>query len=119
MRKSYAMGFGTSGKIDDKKTGLKLVESKEINDSTSVTLDLDAGGFYLLAIKEYKISDLTYRGHRLITIAASELPDGDLTRGNAYASSNAGVSVSTSSNSIILSQSSATYGFRYALYKMF
>lgn len=123
MSKSLAMDFGADGKVKNPKPGLKLIDAGEINDASTVTIALEPGAFYLLACKEYRLSDGAFRGQRLITITTSEDIDfdtGTVTRGNAYASSNAGVTITNNTgNSITLAQSSATYGFRFALYRMF
>ena len=104
-------------------SGLILVTKGEITDETVVSLEFDeAGGFYLLATKEYNASTKAYRGHHLYFIVT---PEEDLfgtvavARINAAASSNAGVTVTNVADSTVqVKRSSATYAVRYALYKM-
>ena len=123
MSNSLAMNFGSSGRANVPASGLRLIESGEINDATVVTLEFEPGGFYLLATKEYTVVSGAYRGHRLHVIAA---PEEDVfgtvacVRINTLHSDNAGITITYVSNSTVtLAQNGTAYGFRYALYRMF
>ena len=122
--RQVAMQFGrpTSGTLKAADTGtIKLITSGEISTADVVTLEFEAGGFYLLVTKEWNASTYAYRGHHMFFIAT---PEQDLfgtvavARVNAAASSNSGVTVSDIADSTVqIQRSSATYALRYALYR--
>ena len=123
MSKSLAMQFGSSGMVSNLPDNIRLIDSGEVTDGTTVTLETEPGGQYALCVNEFNASSGAYRGHRIIVIAS---PEEDVfgstacAHGTAYASSNAGVSTGYPNDSTItLQRSSATYAFRYAFYKLF
>ena len=123
MSRSFAMNFGTSGGAKNKKSGFILIDSGEIVDATAVVLTPEAGGFYLLASKEWTVSSGNFYGERLIVISAPETEkygSAACNHGNAYASSNAGISITWADDSTItIKRDAATHAARWALYQMF
>ena len=120
---TLAMEYGSSGRVNTAGTGLKLAAKGEITDASVIDFIFDPGGQYLLFSNEFNASTGAYRGHRAIVISVPEeslYGTTAVTRGNAYASSNSGITITNNNDSTVsISRSSATYAVRYALYKVF
>lgn len=110
-----AMQFGTSGRVDGRKTS--IIASGTIEDSSAVDIILDAGGLYELFTCEYNASTGAYRGHRSRLIKVPEIDlYGSVASAtiNESASTNSGVTITMNSDSTIsIARSSATYAVRY------
>ena len=116
------MLFGSNGGSVQNKPGLKFIRGGEVTDGTSVVLSFAPGGMYLLFTKEWNASTGAYRGHHARFIAS---PEEDVfgsvivNSGVLFSSTNAGVSFTANTDSTFtLVRSSATYAFRYALYRV-
>lgn len=122
MSNKLVMQYGATGLVQNKQ-GLKLIASGEVVDATSIELTTEAGSVYLLATKEWTISSGAFRGYRLHYVVAPEEDAFGSTAcqyNNTIRSGNYGVNVTYNADSTItLVQSASTYGFRYALYKLF
>lgn len=122
MSRNVSMQFGRSGGVVQNRPGWKFIRGAEITDDTTEVLSFAPGGLYVLVTKEWNASTAAYRGHHAYMIAA---PEEDvfgtvaIARGNMYASTNAGVTLTNNNDSTLsIKQSSATYNFRYALYRV-
>ena len=120
--RNVSMQFGRSGGVVQNRPGWKFIRGGEITDDTTEVLSFAPGGLYILVTKEWNASTAAYRGHHAYMIAA---PEEDIfgtvavARGNMYASTNAGVTLTNNNDSTLsIKQSSATYNFRYALYRV-
>lgn len=116
------MQFGRSGGVVQNRSGWKFIRGGEVTDDTTEVLSFAPGGMYVLVTKEWNASTSAYRGHHAYMIAA---PEEDIfgtvaiARGNMYSSSNAGVTLTNNNDSTLsIKRSSATYNFRYALYRV-
>lgn len=122
MSRSLAMQFGSSGMAKNIGAGMKLIDSGLITDATVITFTPDAGSMYLLCTREFNASTGANRGFRIICISVPEVDVyGTVAVGyiNVVISSNTGVTISYPSDSTVtLKRSSATYAFRYAIYKV-
>lgn len=123
MSKILAMQFGSGGRVSNLPDNIRLIDSGEVTDGTTITLEPEPGSLYLLFTKEFNASNDYYRGHRAVYIATSEesvFGTGASQHISVAASTNSGVTISYLSNgSITLTRSSSTYAFRYAFYKLF
>lgn len=123
MSKTLAMQFGSGGRVSNLPDNIRLIDRGEVTDATVITFEPEAGGQYLICTNEFNASSGAYRGHRIIVVAAPEENVFGTTacaHGTAYASSNAGVTTSyPSSSAVTIARSSATYAFRYAIYRLF
>lgn len=123
MSKSLAMQFGSSGMVSNLPDNIRLIDSGEVTDGTTVTLETEPGSLYLVCTKEWNASTDAYRGHRIHVVASPEEDKfGTVAceRINTLHSDNYGVSITyVADSSITLSRSSSTYAFRYAFYKLF
>ena len=123
MSKSLAMQFGSSGMVSNLPDNIRLIDSGEVTDGTTVTLETEPGSLYHVCTKEWNASTDAYRGHRMHVVAAPEEDKfGTVAceRINTLHSDNYGVNiVYVSDSSITLTRSSSTYAFRYAFYKLF
>ncbi len=112
--------FGSSGTVaGGKRTSSPAIYSGRIDDDTEVILTLEPGEIYELFTAEYNASTDAYRGHRLVIIKA---PEWELfgtvacAHGNAYASTNSGVTIGYPTDSTVtIKRSSATYAVTYVL----
>ena len=123
MSKQLAEEFGASGRANSNEAGLRLIVHGDIDDDSIATFSPAAGGFYLIATKEWNASTGAYRGHRLHVVAVPEESKyGTVAcqRINTLHSDNYGVSITYNSDSTIdIERSAVTYAVRYAIYKVF
>lgn len=103
--------------------GMKFITSDTLVGNTDTkVLTFEAGGYYLLFTAEWTTSSGAYRGHRIISIKAPEeavFGSAQIARGNAYASTNSGVTLTNNADSTLsIKSSSANYSVRYSLYKV-
>ena len=123
MSKRLIEQFGSSGKVSNLPQNIRLVMSEEITDATIYTLTPEAGAMYILFSKEYNVSNSNFYGERLVIISAPEVDKYGTTacnHGNAYASSNSGVTIGYPNDSTVtIQRSSATYAVRFAVYRVF
>lgn len=123
MSKRLIEQFGSSGKVSNLPQNIRLVMSEEITDATIYTLTPEAGAMYILFSKEFNASNSNFYGERLVVISAPEVDKYGTTacnHGNAYASSNSGVTISYPNDSTVtIQRSSATYAVRFAVYRVF
>lgn len=122
MPRNVSMQFGRSGGATQNIPGLKLVQSAEVLDSSTVTLEFEPATIYLLFLKSWTASTMAYYSHHIMVIAT---PEEDVfgtvavARGNAYASTNNGVTVTNVNDSTVtLKQNGTARNFRYALYRV-
>lgn len=120
--RNVSMQFGKNGGTVQNRPGLKFLRGGEVTDDTAVVLSFSPGGIYVLITKEWNASTGAYRGHRASLIAA---PEEDVFGTVApasivmAASTNAGVTFTHNNDSTTtIKQSSTTYNFRYALYRV-
>ena len=118
---TLAMEYGSSGRVS--KPSSNIVASGIIDDATVVDLILDVGCIYMLFTAEYNASTGAFRGEHIWVIKSPEESQYGTTaasRGNVFASTNSGVTVTNNNDSTIsISRSSATYAVRYALMKIY
>lgn len=110
------MMFGSVVPQSDTAPGMILVDSGYLGgeNTDTVTLGLLQYQMYVLFTREIVISSGALRGDRAILIARSEADT--FTRGNMYASTNAGVTITNNTDSITLKPNTTTYDVYYALY---
>lgn len=120
---NVSMQFGKSGGTIQNKPGLKFIRGGEVTDNSSVVLSYEPGGMYILFCKEWNVSTNVYRGHRASLVAT---PENALFGTTAVASlvlaqsTNSGVAFTHNNDSTTtIRATSATYAFRYALYRVF
>ena len=102
--------------------GLKLVTSDVLTGTESKVIEFEPSGCYLLFCNEWTTSSGAYRGHRVVSIVTPE-PDlfgtTAIARGNAYSSTNSGVTLTNNNDSTMtIAGSSATYSVRFWLYRV-
>lgn len=118
---TLAMEYGSSGRVS--KATSNIVASGIIDDASVIDIILDVGCMYLLQTAEYNASTGAFRGEHLWIIKSPEESQYGTTaasRGNVFASTNSGVTVTNNNDSTIsISRSSATYAVRYALMKIY
>ena len=121
MNRQVSMQFGKPSATSQNRNGAAsdVIYSGKIEDEAEAILSLDPGGLYELFTAEYNASTGAYRGHRLVIIKA---PEGELfgtvacAHGNAYASTNSGVTIGYPTDSTVtIKRSSATYAVTYVL----
>ena len=121
MNRQVSMQFGKPNSASQSVSGTAsdVVYSGTIDGAMEITLTLTPGGIYELFTAEYTASTGAYRGHRLVIIKA---PEGQLfgtvacAHGNAYASTNSGVTIGYPTDSTVtIKRSSATYAVTYVL----
>ena len=118
---TLAMEYGSPGRVS--KATSNIVASGIIDDASVIDIILDVGCMYLLQTAEYNASTGAFRGEHLWIIKSPEESQYGTTaasRGNVFASTNSGVTVTNNNDSTIsISRSSATYAVRYALMKIY
>lgn len=123
MSKISVQQFGSVGKVSNLPQNIRLVMSEEITDATTYTITPEAGAMYILFSKEFNASNSNFYGERLVIISAPEVDKYGTTacnHGNAYASSNSGVTIGYPNDSTVtIQRSSATYAVRFAVYRVF
>lgn len=114
-----AMQFGASEFEKNIQEGFELVELGYLGgeNSDSIAIDLGQHQMYVLFTREITISSGAVRGFRARLFARTE-NDGAVQVGNLYASSNSGVTMSVSEETLTLSPSSSSYDVYYALYSV-
>lgn len=116
------MQFGRSGGVVQNRPGWKFIRGAEILDDTTEVLSFAPGGMYILVVKVWNASTGAYRGHALYFIAAPEEDVfGTVAIARATGATGGTVSVTLTNNNdstLSIKQSSATYNFRYALYRV-
>lgn len=122
MARNVSMQFGKSGGAVQNKPGLKFIRGGAIVDDTAEVLSFAPGGIYILFTSEWNATTEAYRGHHAFLIAAPEdavFGTVAVARINMAVSTNAGVTLTNNSDSTVtVKQSSTTYNFRYALYRV-
>lgn len=120
--RNVSMQFGKSGGVVQNRPGLKFIRGGEITDDTAEVLSFAAGGMYVLAIKVWNASTGAYRGHGMYFVAAPEEDVfGTVAVARATVATGGTVSVTITANSdstLTIVQSSSTYNWRYALYRI-
>lgn len=114
---SVNMQFGNASQQNNEMAGFELVESGLLagTDTDTVSIDLSGHQLYILFTREITISSGAVRGFRARMFARTE-NDGDLQAGNLYASSNAGVTMTVSDETLTIKPSSTSYDVYYSLY---
>lgn len=114
---SVNMQFGNIGQQSDETAGFELIESGFLagSNAETVSMDLSQHQMYILFTREITISSGAVRGFRARMFARTE-NDGDLQAGNLYASSNAGVTMTVSDETLTIKPSSTSYDVYYSLY---
>lgn len=122
MSRNVSMQFGKSGGVVQNRPGLKFIRGGEVTDETAEVISFAPGGMYVLAVKVWTASSGAYRGHALYFIAAPEEDVfGTVAIARATAATGGTVSVTITNNSdstLTIVQSSSTYNWRYALYRI-
>ena len=110
---NVGMVFGRSGADT---SGMTMVESGYLSgeNGESTVLDVSVYQIYLLFTREITISSGAIRGFRTIQIARSE--DGGFQRQYLASSANAGITITSGTDSITIKPSSTAYDVYYALY---
>lgn len=120
--RNVSMQFGKNGGPVQSRPGWKFMRGAEIVDDTAEVLSFAPGGMYILAVKVWNASTGAYRGHALYFIAAPEEDVfGTVAVARATAATGGTVSVTITANSdstLTIVQSSTTYNWRYALYRI-
>lgn len=120
--RNVSMQFGKNGGPVQNKPGWKFLRGGEVTDDTAEVLSFAAGGMYILAVKVWNASTGAYRGHALYFVAAPEEDVfGTVAVARATAATGGTVSVTITANSdstLTIVQSSTTYNWRYALYRI-
>lgn len=111
------MFFGHKENVNEATIGIELVESGYLSGRSSeeVTFNLSQHQIYVLVTREITISSGAVRGFRARLYARTE-NDGNLQVGNLYASSNAGVTMTVSGETLTLKPSGTAYDVYYSLY---
>lgn len=116
------MQFGRNGGVSQNRPGWKFIRGDRILDDSTVVLHFAPGGMYILAVKVWTASTGAYRGHAMYFIAAPEEDVfGTVAIARATAATGGTVSVTLTNNNdstLSIVQSSATYNWRYALYRV-
>ena len=120
MSRNVSMQFGKSGGVVQNRPGFKFIRGGEVTDNTAEVLSFEPGGIYVLYAKAFRQDTGAYYGLYCYVIAA---PEEELYGTTASAhinwTSGGGISITWNSDSTVtLTQSSATYNFRYALYRV-
>ena len=122
MSRNVSMQFGKNGGAVQNRPGWKFVRGGEVTDETAEVISFAPGGMYVLAVKVWTASSGAYRGHALYFIAAPEDEVfGTVAVARATAATGGTVSVTITNNSdstLTIVQSSSTYNWRYALYRI-
>lgn len=122
MSRNVAMQFGRNGGVAQNKPGWKFIRGDRILDDSTVVLHFAPGGMYILAVKVWTASSGAYRGHAMYFIAAPEEDVfGTVAIARATAATNGTISVTLTNNNdstLSIVQSSSTYNWRYALYRV-
>ena len=99
-----------------------IVYKGTIDDASEVTFTFEPSSLYELFTAEYNASTGAYRGHRLVEIYT---PEEDIfgttacNRGNAYASTNAGVTFTWNTDSTLtIKRNATTYAVKYVIRKV-
>jgi len=122
MSRNVSMQFGKNGGAVQNRPGLKFIRGGEVTDETAEVINFAPGGMYVLAIKVWNASTGAYRGHALYFVASPEDEVfGTVAVARATAATGGTVSVTITNNSdstLTIVQSSTTYNWRYALYRI-
>ena len=122
MSRNVSMQFGRSGGVVQNRPGWKFIRGGEVTDDTTEVLSFAPGGLYILVVKVWNASTGAYRGHALYFIAAPEEDVfGTVAIARATGATGGTISLTLTNNSdstLSIKQSSATYNFRYALYRV-
>lgn len=120
--RNVSMQFGRSGGVVQNRPGWKFIRGGEVTDNTTEVLSFAPGGMYILVVKVWTASTGAYRGHALYFIAAPEEDVfGTVAIARATAATGGTVSVTLTNNNdstLSIVQSSSTYNWRYALYRV-
>ena len=114
---STAMQYGTSQFGSEIFNGMELINTGYLGGANSdeVSFELGQHQMYILFTREITISSGAVRGFRARMYVRTE-NDGALQAGNLYASSNAGVTMTVSEETLTIKPSSASYDVYYSLY---
>lgn len=122
MARNVSMQFGRSGGIVQNRPGWKFIRGGEILDGTSEVFSFAPGGMYILAVESWNASTFARNGRQLNFICS---PEEDIfgtvavTRDSIASGGTARYTYTANSDSTLtLSASSASYGVRYALYRI-
>ena len=122
MSRNVSMQFGRSGGVVQNRPGWKFIRGGEVTDDTTEVLSFAPGGLYILVVKVWNASTGAYRGHAMYFIAAPEEDVfGTVAIARATAATGGTISLTLTNNSdstLSIVQSSSTYNWRYALYRV-
>ena len=110
------MMFGRPKTGEATTPGMIMIDSGYISgeNGEQVVLDVTVYQMYMLFTREITISSGALRGFRAIQVARSE--DGGFQRQYLASSTNAGITITSGTDSITIKPSSTSYDVYYALY---
>lgn len=116
---SVTMQFGNVGEKNDKLGGMELIDSGYLSgeNRSPITIDLSGRQMYVLFTREIYFSNGALRGFRAVLIARTDA-ETEVQRGNLYASSNSGVTLSYSGETVTIRPSVTSCDVYYALYSV-
>ena len=114
---SVTMQFGNVEFGNNNLGGIELVDEGFLSGENldSIVLDLSVHQIYILFTREITISSGAVRGFRARMFARTE-NDGTLSHGDMYASSNSGVTITKTDETVTIKPSSTSYDVYYSLY---
>ena len=122
MSRNVSMQFGRNGGVVQNRPGWKFIRGGEIVDGSAEVFGFAPGGLYILAVAAWNQSTGARNGRQLNYICA---PEEDVfgtvapTRDSIVSGGTARYTYTANSDSTLtLSASSASYGVRYALYRI-
>lgn len=114
---AIAMQYGSGNYGSNSRIAKSVIYKGTIDDGSTVTLTLDAGGLFEIFTAEYNATTYAYRGHRARLV---KMPEESLygtiaaATVNEAASTNSGVTITMNADSTIsIARSSSTYAVKY------